>query len=91
MSSKYRLILFQKITVLFLIIVPLLKLIPLKELEQYIQKNSHLPEVPSAANIKEEGVKLAERSAILLKKVEELTLYIIEQNKRIEKLEKHIK
>lgn len=63
------------------------KLISLKDVEKYISENSHLPELPSAKEIEQNGINLGETNAILLKKVEELTLYIIEQNKRIEKLE----
>ncbi|OXB06437.1 tail fiber protein [Flavobacterium pectinovorum] len=64
------------------------KLKSLQEVEEYIKENSHLPEIPSAGEIENSGLMLAEMNLNLLKKVEELTLYIIEQNKRIEKLEK---
>lgn len=61
----------------------------LNELETYINANRHLPGVPSAADVEEqEGVVLEEMNAILLQKVEELTLYVIELQKRIEVLEK---
>ncbi|MDW3192259.1 MAG: hypothetical protein R8G66_07835 [Cytophagales bacterium] len=63
------------------------ELTPLEEVEAYISKNKHLPEVPSAADVAEEGIDLGNMDKTLLKKVEELTLYIIEQNKRIEQLE----
>lgn len=53
----------------------------LTELEAYIKVNKHLPEVPSACVVEENGVNLGEMNAILLKKVEELTLYVIEQQK----------
>ena len=56
----------------------------IKELEQYIQTQKHLPDVPSAAEVKKEGLDLGDNQAILLKKIEELTLYVIEQNKRID-------
>lgn len=61
---------------------------PLSEVEVFIKKNKHLPEVPSADEVVKEGIDIAEMDALLLKKIEELTLYMIEQNKRIEKLEK---
>lgn len=64
------------------------KLMPLQEVEAYVVKNKHLPEVPNAEEIENNGVNVVEINATLLKKVEELTLYLIEQNKRIEKLEK---
>jgi hypothetical protein len=63
----------------------------LKELEQYILKNKHLPEVPTQNEISKDGVDMYEMNAILLKKVEELTLYVIEQQKQIEQLENKIK
>lgn len=57
----------------------------LPELETYINENKHLPEVPTANDVKENGVALGEMNALLLKKVEELTLYLIEQNKQMQK------
>ncbi|MDO9187610.1 MAG: collagen-like protein [Bacteroidia bacterium] len=66
-------------------------LLPLNELEQYIQKNKHLPNIPSAKNVKKEnGVLVGEMQTKLLQKVEELTLYIIEQNKKIIEQNKRI-
>jgi len=59
----------------------------LEEVEAFTKANHHLPEVPSAAEIKEEGLQLKEMTTILLQKVEELTLYTIEQEKRIKALE----
>lgn len=70
---------------------PSYKLRSLEETEKYVKENHHLPEVPSAAEIAKEGMSLNGMSKILLKKVEELTLHIIEQNKRIEALEKKLK
>ncbi|TND08271.1 MAG: hypothetical protein FD123_2413 [Bacteroidetes bacterium] len=70
------------------VFAPGYRLRPLSEVEQFIQTNKHLPEVPSADDVVEKGIDVASMDATLLKKVEELTLYIIEQNKRIEKLEK---
>jgi hypothetical protein len=67
------------------------KLLPLTEVEEYIQSNSHLPGVPSAAEVVNEGINVAKMDAKLLEKIEELTLYIIEMNKRIENLEKENK
>jgi hypothetical protein len=60
----------------------------LKEVEEFVKANKHLPEVPSACEVEESGVDMIEMDATLLKKIEELTLYIIEQDKRIEQLEK---
>jgi len=64
------------------------KLKSLKEVEDYIKENRHLPEIPSAKDIQKDGLLLAEMNMNLLKKIEELTLYIIEINKRIDSLEK---
>lgn len=59
----------------------------LAKLEASIKANHHLPDVPSAQEVKENGIAVGEMQAVLLKKIEELTLYIIEQNKRIKALE----
>ncbi|MFK7749376.1 MAG: hypothetical protein AB8B65_13355 [Kordia sp.] len=59
----------------------------LEEVEAFTKTNHHLPSVPSAAKVKEEGMQLKEMTTILLQKVEELTLYTIEQEKRIKALE----
>lgn len=64
------------------------KLLSLKEVEQYVQANSHLPEMPSEAEVRKEGIDLGQMDAKLLKKIEELTLHLIQQNKRIEELER---
>ncbi len=63
------------------------KLRPLSEVESYIKANNHLPEIPSTSDVRTNGIDLAETQALLLQKVEELTLYVIEQNKKIAKLE----
>lgn len=66
----------------------------LSDLEGYIESQKHLPEIPSASEMTKNGVDLGDMNMRLLKKIEELTLYLIEQNKqnqeqqtRIEKLE----
>lgn len=64
------------------------KLMSLQELEKFVKINSHLPEIPSASDFKENGYKVGEMDDLLLRKVEELTLYIIELNKKIESIEK---
>lgn len=63
------------------------KLISLDELEKYVQMNSHLPEIPSSDQMELNGINLKEMNLLLLKKVEELTLHLIEQSKRIDNLE----
>jgi hypothetical protein len=65
-----------------------LKTIP--ELEVFLKENKHLPNVPSAAEVTKEGIDVATMDAKLLEKIEELSLYIIEQNKRIEALEQKV-
>lgn len=67
------------------------QLTPLHAVEQFIQQNKHLPEVPSAAAIKKDGIDLGDNQAVLLKKIEELTLYIIEQNKKLEAVCQEVK
>lgn len=66
------------------------KLPSLKEVESFVKQHKHLPGVPSAKEVEENGVDLGANQTELLKKVEELTLYIIDINKRIEKQEKNI-
>ena len=68
------------------VFTPAYRLAPLAEVEQYIRDNGHLPNVPSAAQVKKEGgVELGAMNAKLLEKVEELTLYLIEEKKAREK------
>ena len=62
----------------------------LSEVEKFITENKHLPNVPTEKEVKEKGVNLGEMNKILLEKVEELTLYMIEQNKKIESQNKRI-
>ncbi len=63
----------------------------LNEVESYINKNSHLPDVPAATELEGNGFDLAKMDATLLQKIEELTLYIIEQEKRMVQQEERIK
>ena len=63
------------------------KLIELAELEKFIIKNRHLPSIPTEKEVLKEGIALEEINKLLLQKVEELTLYLIAQNKRIKLLE----
>jgi hypothetical protein len=59
------------------------KLPALSDVKTYIDKNHHLPEIPSAAEIKKDGINLGEMNKVLVKKVEELTLYLIDKDKQI--------
>lgn len=67
------------------------KLKPLSEIHSFISENGHLPEIPSEDEVKKNGMNVADMQVMLLKKIEELTLYAIEQQKRIEVLEKTLK
>ena len=60
------------------------KLLSLEEIKTYIDKNKHLPEVPSAKEMDANGVQLGEMNMLLLKKIEELTLHVIDQNKKLD-------
>ena len=60
----------------------------LDELSSYIQENQRLPEIPSAAEVAEKGVNLLQINTLLLKKVEELTLYVLDLQKQIDELKK---
>ncbi len=59
-------------------------LLPLTQLEQFIKKHKHLPSIEPAKNMQENGVDIGENQTKLLQKIEELTLYIIEINKKLE-------
>ncbi|PXX95170.1 hypothetical protein DF185_22590 [Marinifilum breve] len=62
----------------------------LSEVEEFITTNKHLPDIPSAKQMEENGVGLAEMNKLLLQKVEELTLYVIDLKKTNEKQQKQI-
>lgn len=66
------------------------KLMSLGYVEQYIKEHKHLPNVPSAAEMVKEGNDLGKTDAKLLEKIEELTLYLIQQQKEIENLKKEM-
>ena len=65
-------------------------LMPLGELQHYYNENRHLPEIPSAKEVEEQGVYVADMQKLLLKKIEELTLYTVEQQRLIEELQAKI-
>ncbi len=67
------------------------KLMPLHEVEKFINHHQHLPNVPSAEEMAKNGMDVMETSAKLMEKLEELTLYMIEANKKIEALETKVK
>lgn len=65
------------------------RLRPLSELSAYIQQNKHLPEIPSASEVATKGISVGDNQALLLKKIEELTLYILDLQKQIDQLKKN--
>ena len=65
-------------------------LMSINNVKAFIDKNHHLPDVPSAKEVEENGVNVAEMQKVLLKKIEELTLYTIEQQRLIEELQEKI-
>jgi hypothetical protein len=66
------------------------RLMPLNELEKFVKQNKHLPEIAPAKEMQEKGSDLGELSTQLLQKIEELTLHVIEQNKKLEQQNKKI-
>jgi hypothetical protein len=61
------------------------ELMPISELDRFVREEKHLPRIPSAADVKSTGsVNMTEMQMRLLEKVEELTLYTIDQHKTIE-------
>jgi len=62
----------------------------LDSLERYIRVNQHLPGIISADKAREQAIDLAENQALLLQKVEELTLYLIQEHKKVEELTKEV-
>jgi hypothetical protein len=67
------------------------KLKPLNEVQKYSMENKHLPDVPSAADIKKDGINVADMDAIFLKKIEEAYMYIFQQQKRLDEQDMKIK
>jgi hypothetical protein len=63
---------------------------PLSEVKAFIQENQHLPEIPSAQEMQENGVSVSELQIQLLQKIEELTLYIIQQEQIIQELRQEV-
>lgn len=66
------------------------KLMPLSEVEQFISTNKHLPGVASASDLVKDGIDVVEMQSKQMEKIEELTLYVIQQNKKIEELQKQV-
>ncbi len=66
------------------------ELMELEDVESFIKENNHLPDIPSEQDVDANGINLSEMNAKLLQKIEELTLYIIDQNKRLDEQEEKI-
>jgi len=62
----------------------------LKEVKAFVNENGHLPGLPTASQVSETGLGLGEINTKLLEKIEELTLYIIDQEERIQQLEEKL-
>lgn len=60
------------------------QLMPLSELQTFIQTNNHLPNVPSACEMEEQGINVAKSNVMLMEKVEELTLYMLQMKEQLE-------
>lgn len=65
---------------------PTYNFLSLEEIETYIKKNHHLPKIPSAEEIEQNGLSLKEMNLLLLEKIEELTIFTIQQQKEIDLL-----
>jgi hypothetical protein len=69
---------------------PAYKLKPLSELAAFIQKHQHLPDMPSAKEVEQKGISVGDNQALLLKKIEELTLYIIKMGQENEQIKRQL-
>lgn len=65
-------------------------LLSIYEIEQFIKENKHLPNIPSAKEVSQNGIAISDMTQRLMEKIEELTLYIIQQHKEIELLKQKI-
>ncbi|HTF82039.1 MAG TPA: hypothetical protein VL947_09950, partial [Cytophagales bacterium] len=66
------------------------KLMSLDTLQQFIDTHKHLPEIPSAKEVAENGISLSHLAVQQMKKIEELTLYLLEQQKQIDALKNEL-
>ncbi len=64
------------------------RLMPLNEIKAYVEANKHLPEIPSAKEMDENGIQLGEMNLKLLQKIEELTLHLIDFKEDLDKVKK---
>lgn len=72
------------------ILKPGYQLLSLAALDAFVKKHKHLPKVPSAETLKKEGMSLKEMNLLLLEKVEELTLYTLQQQKELDAITKKL-
>jgi hypothetical protein len=63
----------------------------LNDVEAFYKINKHLPEIPTASEVEEKGIDVAEMNKLLLKKVEELTIYLVEQQKQMDALKEEVR
>ncbi|MEZ5584472.1 MAG: hypothetical protein R3F37_18435 [Candidatus Competibacteraceae bacterium] len=70
---------------------PTYSLMPLEKLSAFVDENRHLPDIPSAEDIKQNGMNMTELQLQLLKKVEELTLYTLQQQAQIDALQAQLR
>ncbi|WPV01583.1 hypothetical protein SNE26_07325 [Mucilaginibacter sp. cycad4] len=66
------------------------RLLPLQDVKRYINKYQHLPEIPSAEQVSKQGLDLGEMNRLLVRKVEELTLYLIQEHKENKQQQRQI-
>lgn len=69
---------------------PNYSLMSLRDLEAFILKNQHLPEIPSEKEVEANGISIGEMNTKLLQKIEALTLYVIETHKQVEKIKEEL-
>jgi hypothetical protein len=72
------------------VLKPNYELMPLAELQTFITQNSHLLDIPKEIEVLEQGIDLGEMNGLLLKKIEELTLYLLEQDRKINTLQEEL-
>jgi hypothetical protein len=73
------------------VFLPSYRLATLTEVEKHIQQHGHLPGIPSAAAVEANGIQVGEMNSLLLRKIEELTLHLIRQQKQIDGLKRQPK
>lgn len=66
------------------------KIMPINDLASYVKQNKHLPEIPTTSDVLKSGIDLGKMNGLLLKKVEELTLYMIDLKKQLDDTKKEI-